>query len=401
MRIGAIITEFNPFHNGHSLIANEARQTFGSDCVIAIMGTYFAQRGGPYIYSPNIRSKMAVTCGYDLVLGLPYCYSAQGAEVFCRGAVNYASSLPCDFLLFGSELGHIETFKKIGGIIAHEPAGFIKQLRENLDAGQSFATSRARSLEAMTGMDMEFLSQSNNILAVEYCKAKESLESNIELFTIKRDKDMASAGYIRSIDALFGENKWFDYAKHYIPGQIHCLAAKEPRRNCNEYTNLAKYKLLIDGLGALENIAEIEDGLDHLIISKLDGLDLGIDKLAVDVSNKRYTVARAHRIIFNSLMGYTSQDLSFFKHNFPSRIQLLAYNDKGREALRFLKKMGGIEIMPNTFKKKGQLSMADERMLDFEEKARNLYMIFQNQGDSTNRQYFEKFIPELPLEVKS
>ena len=37
MKTAAVISEFNPFHNGHEYILKEARKLSGADYVIAIM----------------------------------------------------------------------------------------------------------------------------------------------------------------------------------------------------------------------------------------------------------------------------------------------------------------------------------------------------------------------------
>ena len=46
MKTVAIISEFNPFHNGHRYLIDEARRHFGEDtCIIALMSGNYTQRG--------------------------------------------------------------------------------------------------------------------------------------------------------------------------------------------------------------------------------------------------------------------------------------------------------------------------------------------------------------------
>ena len=46
MRIAAVISEFNPFHNGHRFFIDSVRERLGADtCIIALMSGNYTQRG--------------------------------------------------------------------------------------------------------------------------------------------------------------------------------------------------------------------------------------------------------------------------------------------------------------------------------------------------------------------
>ena len=49
MNITGIITEYNPFHNGHKFHLEESKKQTKSDGTICIMSGNFVQRGGPAI----------------------------------------------------------------------------------------------------------------------------------------------------------------------------------------------------------------------------------------------------------------------------------------------------------------------------------------------------------------
>ena len=52
MKIGAIIAEYNPFHNGHKYQIETFREKQSLDYVIVIMSGDFTQRGEPaWMYS--------------------------------------------------------------------------------------------------------------------------------------------------------------------------------------------------------------------------------------------------------------------------------------------------------------------------------------------------------------
>ena len=49
MKIVGLITEYNPFHNGHLHHINEARRVTGADYVIVVMSGDYVQRGAPAV----------------------------------------------------------------------------------------------------------------------------------------------------------------------------------------------------------------------------------------------------------------------------------------------------------------------------------------------------------------
>ena len=49
MKIVGLITEYNPFHNGHRYHIEEARRIAGADAAIVVMSGDYVQRGTPAI----------------------------------------------------------------------------------------------------------------------------------------------------------------------------------------------------------------------------------------------------------------------------------------------------------------------------------------------------------------
>ena len=47
MKIVGLITEYNPFHNGHLYHIQQAKRTTGADAVIVVMSGDYVQRGVP------------------------------------------------------------------------------------------------------------------------------------------------------------------------------------------------------------------------------------------------------------------------------------------------------------------------------------------------------------------
>ena len=87
MKIGAIIAEYNPFHNGHAFHIEETRKNTDADYCIAVISGSFVQRGAPALVNKYDRTKMALEHGIDLVIELPVIAATSSAETFDKGGV--------------------------------------------------------------------------------------------------------------------------------------------------------------------------------------------------------------------------------------------------------------------------------------------------------------------------
>ncbi len=71
MKAVGIVTEYNPFHNGHLYHIEQAKKLTGADVVIAVMSGNFVQRGEPAIFDKWTRAQVALQNGVDIVIELP------------------------------------------------------------------------------------------------------------------------------------------------------------------------------------------------------------------------------------------------------------------------------------------------------------------------------------------
>ncbi|MEG1158382.1 MAG: nucleotidyltransferase family protein, partial [Christensenellaceae bacterium] len=93
MKTAGIISEYNPFHNGHAYHIAQTKQNCDVDAIICVMSGNFSQRGIPTIFDKWTRAKMAVAGGADVVLELPFLYAVQSAEGFANGGVRILDAL--------------------------------------------------------------------------------------------------------------------------------------------------------------------------------------------------------------------------------------------------------------------------------------------------------------------
>ena len=118
----AVISEYNPFHNGHVKHLSYSKQLTKADFSIAVISGNFVQRGDTSIVDKWVKAEMALKAGFDIVIELPTLYAISSAENFAEGAIKILNSLGIvDFLSFGSELGEISPLNDLANILYKEP----------------------------------------------------------------------------------------------------------------------------------------------------------------------------------------------------------------------------------------------------------------------------------------
>ena len=174
MKTIGIIAEFNPFHNGHKYLIEQARSITGADCCVVIMSGDFVQRGAPAVCNKYLRAEMALKCGADIVFELPCLYSLGSAEAFASGAVNLLSSTGLiGYLCFGSESGDTDSLIKCADIISDETVtdDFKEKLSEHIKSGESYPSAFSKVLSDSLGNLQPLLYSPNNLLGLEYIRA--------------------------------------------------------------------------------------------------------------------------------------------------------------------------------------------------------------------------------------
>ena len=138
MKVVGLITEYNPFHNGHKYHIEKAKKITGADYVVVVMSGNFVQRGTPAIIDKYTRTEMALKAGADMVFELPIHFACASAEYFAFGAVSLLNQLGfVDCICFGSEAGDITLLEPITEILLNEPEEYKKilnQMENNLES---------------------------------------------------------------------------------------------------------------------------------------------------------------------------------------------------------------------------------------------------------------------------
>ena len=114
MKTIGIVSEFNPFHNGHRYLIETAKRELDAQAVVAVMSGNFTQRGEIASFDMHSRAQIACRNGVDLVLEIPPQFVLQSAEFYAFHSVYILNSLGIiDYLAFGSECGNIDNRRDI------------------------------------------------------------------------------------------------------------------------------------------------------------------------------------------------------------------------------------------------------------------------------------------------
>jgi predicted nucleotidyltransferase len=335
LKITGIICEYNPLHLGHKKQMEKIRQLRGADSgIVCLMSGNFVQRGAPAILDKSLRAKAAVLAGADLVLEMPTTVSLSSAEGFAAGGVSILSSF-CDALCFGAEDASKAALMEAAKVLL-DP-GFSEALRAQLDKGLSFPAARQAALTAM-GINGELVSQPNNILAVEYCKAILRQNCAMEPLPITRcgsyhdtlpNPENPSATALRQL--LQKGESW----QSYVPREAVCCFEGAPLHTVESGERAILYRLRSMTDQEFEALPYGSEGLWRKLMHAARK-EATLEDILTAVKSKRYTRTRLDRMVMCAFLGITLQDLM----EKPPYVRVLAFNDRGREILNLARQTG-------------------------------------------------------------
>jgi predicted nucleotidyltransferase len=382
MRVNAIIAEYNPFHNGHLYQLNESSQQTDADYTIVLMSGNFVQRGAPAIIDKYTRAKMALLNGADLVLELPS-YSATGsAEFFARGAISLLNNLGIvTTLSFGSECGNLSRLLNTATVLSSESPEFQTILKKHLSTGLTYPLSLQKALQNLYGSSLTVdITQPNNILALEYCKALMQTDSTITPFTITR-KDtgyhetqlsgsLSSANAIRLALGSTNDND-LSTLQNTMPESAYDLLVDSVRKNhimcSNDFSSVLHYCLLTNRVSGLEHYLDVTSDLSDRIQKHLNDFET-YEQFCELIKTKNITYARISRCLLHILLGITKED------NTPaSYIRILGFRKAAKPLLSSLKSNCNLPLVTKLADAEKLLSSKDLQHLQKELSISRIY----------------------------
>lgn len=368
MKSVGLITEYNPFHNGHLYHAQQTKLHSNSNVTIALMSGNFVMRGEPAIYNKFTRAQMALT-GVDLVVELPLIASLSSGDTFAEMAIKVADYLDIDEISFGSESADIEELQQLATYIStlESHPDFKSKLKE----GKSYP----RILSELTHHH-ELIQSPNNLLGLSYLKAIKQFAPHIKAMTIKREGShhhhseiqhhtFASGTSIRQ-SLTNGDNEW----KRVVPEPAHALYQK-PHALIEDTFPFIKYQLTVQDADSLASIYTVNEGFENRLKSMVQ-VSHSLRELMENLKTKRYTYTHIQRILMNVLMNISGQDVS----KEINAVRILGMNDTGRNYLKYLKnKFPDRHFITNLNKK-------NAHYFQNEIKATHVYNLISNQSQT-------------------
>lgn len=324
MKIGAIISEYNPFHNGHKYHIEQTRAA-GVTHIAAVMSGNFTQRGDAAIYEKHVRAKTALENGIDLVIELPARYSLKSAEGFARGAVELISALGCvEVLSFGSESGDIDALKEASRAIEFTP--HTEEFDKLIKRGKSYpAALQEAMLEYYTKDVAELIASPNNTLAIEYLSALDDIDGSIKPMTITRlgaDHDSDDEDVFISASALRKKILGGNDVSKFAP------VTDAPAADISQLERAILAKLRTLRTEDFERCYDSIGGLAERLNKAVRGAR-SLSELYFLTKAKRYTLSSIRRAVMCAFLGIDKK----FAAEKPAYLHILGMNGRGKEIL--------------------------------------------------------------------
>lgn len=367
MNIVGLITEYNPFHNGHRLHLQKAAALTDAGAVVVVMSGSFLQRGEPALFNKWARTGMALAGGADVVIELPAAFATRSARQFAAGAVRILDATGIiTHLCFGSELGEIEPMQRLAAIIREEPPELKKIIKKHLHTGVTLPVAESRALaeyaesaeNGILASDLVVLNKPNNILGIEYLRALADINSPVKPLTISRvaagyhdehfsASGIASATSIRkALEKSCGGEP--DVAPVVPPGSLHIMDKEASSGRGPVFPEfmmpLLQYRLRTIPMDYLAAMLDVGEGLEHRIIRAAKN-SYSLSGLIDNIKTKRYTWTRIQRVLTYIILGYNRAMAHDFDDTGPGYIRILGMSEKGRELVRKMKKAASLPVI--------------------------------------------------------
>lgn len=339
-----IVSEYNPFHNGHLMHLQKSKELTHTDFTIAVMSGNFVQRGDTSIVDKWTKAEMALKSGVDLVIELPTLYAISSAENFADGAIKILNSLGIvDYVSFGSEIGEITPLDDVASVLYKEPKEFSSLITRQLRSGLSYPKARELAIQMYFGSSQKYidvLKNPNNILGIEYLKSLKRLKSPITPITLKRKYSDYNSNDIKSgiasataIRTMLQKGKNIHYV---VPYETYELLEEKKKYgqiipSLSIFSKEIIYTLRKMTLSEIATLPDVSEGLENKIKAAVNTSN-NLEELILKIKSKRYTQSRIQRILLYALLNISEKDITMSKKQMPY-IRVLGFNKNGKKII--------------------------------------------------------------------
>lgn len=379
MHVTGLITEYNPFHNGHLFHLKKARETAGADYTAVVMSGSFVQRGAPAVFDKYSRTRAALLSGADLVFEMPAPFSTASAREFASYAVALFTALGAvDSICFGSECGEIEPILRAARLLNEESESFKKRLQDFLKEGKTFPEARSAALAEEGAEEAKLLSSPNNILGVEYCQAVLRQRSPLSCFTIKREGNgyhdpslNGALGSALAVRQALQSGTDVQALRFLLPDPSFDSVCRSIPVFLDDFSGLLNYRLLTEQ--EPERYAEIRPELAARIKKLAPGF-ASFDQRIKELKSRQLTYTGVSRGLIHLILGIEQRQMDLFKEaGFAPYARILGFRKSAAPLLRRIKENSSIPVISKLAGAEKRLDPAGAAMLACEIQSSHLY----------------------------
>ena len=342
-----IVAEYNPFHNGHKLQIEYARNVLGADQIIVAMSGSFTQRGEIACFDKYSRAKAALLCGADVVLEIPTIFATSSAREYASAGVALLNATGVvDTILFSAECDHRDLFiEESKKLVELENSGEINnEINALVSQGISYATARAKALKAFLAEDI--ISSPNNILGIEYCRYIQANHLDMDIAVMKRQgneyNDLSLSGQLSSASSI---RQHYKLSKSFeaVPEEVINLYNSSPFVTSDDISELLHYKLLTTE--SFEQYLDCNNDLSDRIKNKLPEF-VSFSQFCEVLKTKNFEYSRISRVLCHILLGITENDFKEAKEaGYISYIRMLGFSKNGSVLLSKIKEASSAPLL--------------------------------------------------------
>lgn len=309
MKFAGIITEYDPFHNGHAAQIAAVRHA-GAACIAVCMSSGAVQRGGVPILPDAVRTRAALEAGADLVVAMPAPYACATAEQFAAAGVFLLTALGCDTLAFGAETPQGDTLMQAAERLNSPVLQAL--LRQRLATGMTYAAARAEAAETLHPGMGALLRTPNNILGIEYCKAILAQGGGLQPMPLPRwgaahggeageynGTPMASASYLRARPM----EEWAPFVPVSAMNLYREAAGKGQLLDPTKFETALLSLLRSTPPERFAELRGVSEGLEHRLEASIREAT-GLEDLYRRLKTKRYPHARLRRLVLDAALDF-------------------------------------------------------------------------------------------------
>lgn len=185
MYIG-IVSEWNPFHEGHARLLASIRETCPGAEIACAMSGAFVQRGEPALFDKWARAAWAVKGGASLVVELPAACVLQSADRFAEAGIRLLAALGCTHAAFGAETLTADEIRTAAAWTLTE--AFTQELRRFLRTSLPYARAVNQALAGKFPALRDDFSRPNNLLGIQYARTILAHHLPMDILPFLRDE---------------------------------------------------------------------------------------------------------------------------------------------------------------------------------------------------------------------